>query len=339
MKWFEKQRNSGRTPLGVHARDIESTQPTCDRSGETLNSKATRYVTAKWIGVCFALLAFSAAPLAHADGLRRSTGSPAELGAMQPGNQLMLTGQSGSIDFAGRTISLTDFSGLLGYASEVAYIVAIAGNATEGKEKAKEGQMLLLPTLGGKTSVARYDASRLIDSWTATEKTEFADTFGQLQAIARRQSGGIFMGRLGRTDFNVAVSGSASEELARRSIVGGGALQSIRFSEHANQLSLEKAIVSRFTGALLSGDIATVAQLMDPLPFGLSDMRGEPDDARTLAATQLVYERNWAAVIRPGEPVFDDKAGLWTIAGPSPVLITLRSAQDISFIKSIRIGG
>lgn len=275
----------------------------------------------------------------QANGLKSYNGAPSEMAAMLPGDQYVLTSQSNVIDFAGRKIALEDFTGIIGYASDVAYVVTISGSAAFDQNVAQRGRILILPPFGVQPSLARFDAARLIARWDESDKAEFASAHAELQAIAKSQSRGVFLGRLGRTSFNVAASGEASQELARRSIVGGAVSQSIRFSDIADKTGNEKAVVSRFIAALASGDVDTVAQLMDPLPFGLSDMRGEPGDARSIAAQHLAFERNWADLLGQAAPEYSAEQGVWTIPGRTPVIVTLRNTQDIPFIKSIRIGG
>lgn len=275
----------------------------------------------------------------QAGGLLASLGEPSQIATLLPGDQLVLSDHSTKIDFAGQTIALDGFTGIIGYASDFAYVVCISGSAQTHDKVAKRGRILILPPYGGQPSVARFDAGRLLASWSESERSEFAPVLAELQVIAKGQSRGIFLGSLSRTGFNVAASGSASEELARRSIVGGAATQGIRFDALDDQTDYEKAVVTQFAQALASGDVGSVAQLMDPLPFGLSDLRGEPGDARMLAAEHLAYERNWAELLGQAEPEFDAEQGVWTIAGRRSVIITLRGTQDIPFVKSIRVGG
>ena len=286
----------------------------------------------------FGLIALCCATSVVAEGLKHSDGSDSEISVMLPGDQKMLTGQNATIRFAGRSVILTGFTGLLGYASDVAYVVTIDGRASTGDEAATRGRMIILPPLGERASVTRFDAGRLINAFGESEKAEFANGYTALQAIAKSQARGVFFGSLGRTSFNVATSGVGKQELARRSIVGGSAIQDIRFSQSVDKSDYERAVVTRFLSALVSSDVATAAQLMDPLPFGLSDMRGEPGDARSVAAQHLIYGRNWATTLGAATPVYDAERKIWTAAGQVPVSITLRTTQDIPFIKSIRIG-
>jgi hypothetical protein len=284
-----------------------------------------------------AILLCCASPVA-AEGVKHSDGSVAELRAMLPGEQRVLTNHSATMMFAGRSITFSGFTGLLGYASDVAYVAVTDGSASLANQVATPGRMIILPPFGEQVSVVRFDARRLMGAMEQPADSALAPFHASLQPIARSQSRGIFLGSLGRTNFNVATSGQASQELARRSIVGGTAVQDIRYGDNGDRTGLEKAVVTRFLSALVSGDIATTAQLMDPLPFGLTDMRGVPGDARNVAALHLIFGRNWQAALGTATPEFDSARSVWVIAGQVPVTITLRSTQDIPFIKSIRIG-
>ena len=162
------------------------------------------------------LIALCCATSVAAEGLKLSDGSESEIRAMLPGDQKMLTAHNATINFAGRSIILTGFTGLLGYASDVAYIVTIDGGASADGKAATRGRMIVLPPFGEKASVARFDARRLIDSLQESEKSAFAGAYAGLQSIAKSQSRGVFLGRLGRTSFNLAASGAAKRSEERR---------------------------------------------------------------------------------------------------------------------------
>ena len=275
-----------------------------------------------------------------AQGLRISDGSSAELSGMTSGDQLILSNHNGQIQFGGRNIDLAKFTGVIGYASEVAYVVTIAGTADTGDIRAERGRMILIPPFGGELSIARFDAARLRDKWDENIQTSASFAYAALDNLAEGQSTGIFMGRLGRTNFNVAASGLASQELAKRTIVGGDAVTKIRFDSQQNAEGLEKQIVSEFTAALAQGDAEKVAQFIDPLPFGVNDLREGADEARKLMAEALIAERNWKTALGNAPPVQDSNVEtLWVVRGPvSRTFIHLRRTTDFAFVSTIRTG-
>jgi len=64
------------------------------------------------------------------------------------GQKIYVQSQNGDILFAGQNIQMEGFSGLLGYAADVAYIVVAGGNVQFGDLVAKDGWMILIPPLG-----------------------------------------------------------------------------------------------------------------------------------------------------------------------------------------------
>lgn len=275
-----------------------------------------------------------------AQGLRVSNGSPEQIEALSSGQQLVLTDHSGAIQFAGRQIELSNFSGIVGYASDIAYVVAISGSAEADGNKAVRGRMLMIPPFGGELGVERFDAARLRDAWNEDIKVSAPLAYASLEDLAGGQATGVFLGRLGRTNFNVAASGLAKTELAKRTIVGGNAITDIRFDSSANSATFEKRIVSKFADALARSDAKTVAQFIDPLPFGNNDLRGGAGEARLLMAQNLIAERNWKSNVSGRQPVRDQQnSSLWVIQGPvSRTLITLRRTTDFAFVSNVKTG-
>ncbi len=273
-------------------------------------------------------------------GLQISDDTVTQFDQLASGEQLVLTDRNGIIQFAGRTFNLSGFSGIVGFASEIAYVVTITGTAeTEGKS-AKSGQMVMIPPFGGNVAVERFDAARLRDAWDEGIKISAAKAYAALDDLVKKQSRGLFLGRLGRTTFNVTASGRASQELAKRSIVGGATVTNIRFSSKESSDGIEQHIVNDFINALMRGDAQSVAEIMDPMPFGNSDLRSGGDEARLLLAQSLIGERNWKTIIGNAEAKRDQNIDdLWVIRGPvSRTYIKLRRTTDFAFVSTIRTG-
>lgn len=268
---------------------------------------------------------------ANAQGLRVSDGSPVELATLSSGEQLVLTNYMGEIEFGGRRMDLSGFSGVVGYASEAAYIVTISGAAESAGQRAEAGRMILIPPFGGALSVVRFDASRLHDAWDHEIRTSAPSVFAKLQKLAKRQSTGMFLGRLGRTNFNIAASGDAPNELARRSLVGGEAVQKIRFGESNDPIVIEQTIIAGFRDAMLAGDTKAAAEFLDPRPFGGSDLRGGAIAARELAAGMLLNERDWGAILN-GELRRGDTG--WEVGD---AVITVIVTGDFAYVSGIRL--
>lgn len=288
------------------------------------------------------LVAVQAGAMPHQ--ARASNGSGPETApqaiALRTGDQSLVTNRSGAVLFAGRTIALAEFSGVFGLSSEVAYVVVTAGQASDGKVTARRGEMLLIPPLGGATTRVRYDAERLLAGLAATHPDAGPQIAGALSDIAAGQRRGVFWGRLGRTSFNVSAPGTAERELAARSLKGESAIETIRFSGIAGPDALERSVVAHFLEALRKGDIADVAALMDPLPFGNADLRGEPGDARTLMARRLVARHDWSRLLPATLPEPGGTGGEWFVPLPEGrVRISLRPLGDFIFVRTVSLEG
>lgn len=292
-------------------------------------------------GLCLAIvsallcLSQSAAP-SHAQGLKLSDGSPSQFSSLATGEQLVLENYGGPIEFAGKEVTLSDFSGIIGYASDLGYIVVIDGIAkTEGRDAAR-GRIMMFPPFGEQVSVASFDAGRLLDVWNEEILNDAAGTYASLNKLAKHQSRGIFFGRLGRTSFNVAASGLASHELANRTIVGDKIVRDIRFQQQSDDQSIPSKVVDLFVRALVEHDAHSLAQLMDPLPFGNSDLRSGASEARLAMAEALLEERNWKAELGSNPSFLDLGNNRWRLSGQSRrTIIALRPTKDFIFIKSI----
>jgi len=291
------------------------------------------------IATAFGLACFAPPALAE-QGLLLSDGQPRGSESLAAGEQLVIETRSGPLRFGGRSLDLADFTGLLGYSSEVAYVVVIAGQVREGGRRVGPGRMLLIPPYGGAPIVQRYDARRLMESWSQSVRTARAEAFTRLAAIAQSQGRGVFFGRLARTNFNVAAPGNAERELAGRTVRGGGAVQAIRFSGTADPAAIERRVIDGFVAALLAGDAVAVAALMDPVPFGNTDLRGGAAEARLTMARALIAQRDWGALLREASVARAGEGNDWTVSGPGGrATLALRPMGDFVFVRTIEVGG
>ncbi len=268
-----------------------------------------------------------------------SSGEAARLGTLKTGDQLVVHSLNGKHVVAGHNINFTDFSGVFGQSSDTAYVLVASGQASVDGKQAKPGHVLILMPYGGQTVVQHYDAKRFTRAWPETAVTSNPDIHDAFMQVARNQKWGLFFGRYASTSFNVAAPGSAPTELARRSIVGSDVVQSIRFSSANDPAEVERAVVETFTRALANGDAKTVASLMDPSPFGFSDLRGGADGARLLMAKKLLASRNWSSWLRGAQFLPKSENGVWQINGDGGRTdIILKPIGDFTFIQSINTG-
>ncbi len=277
---------------------------------------------------------------ASAQGLRSADLATVQSGQFETGEQLALSRESGTISFAGHEVKLSSFAGIIGFASDVAYIVTLEGSAAAGPDVAERGEMLLFPPMGMRPLVERFDAARLRDGWGADERAAMPGIYASLDQLADKQEKWIFFGRLGATNFNVAASGEAKGELARRTIVGDDALRDLRFADFPDRQTFEAAVVQSFVDALAGGDVKSVAALMDPEPYGNTDLRGGGGDARLMMAEALLAERDWSRVLSGAADPAYERGSTWAVnSGNNTAFITLRPLGDLSYVESVYVGG
>jgi hypothetical protein len=271
--------------------------------------------------------------VAHAQPIQQQS----EVGQSSQANTL--DAQTGTIAFAGQEITMSGATGLIGMSSEVAYVAVSQGTATADGNVARAGQMLLIPPYGAAVSVQRFDASRLLASLDSETRTELPNLAAHLTAIKAVQQRGIWLGRLGRTNYNVAAPGTGDAELAARTVTGVPAVQTIRYSGEANPATISQKVVDTFLGALASGDAATAASLLDPVPYGTSDLRGGASDARLMMARELIAQHPWAALLKDSAASRSEEDNVWKIAGPSGQgELVMRPMGDFIFVRSINVG-
>lgn len=281
-------------------------------------------------GAVAAMLLAAASPAAAEDGIRLADAAAANSETMATGDQLLLTGRDGPLRFAGRDLTLSGFSGILGYASETAYVLVIDGEMSEGSRRIGPGRMLLIPPYGAPSDVQRFDAARLRDRWGDQARAAQPAIYERLDTLAGRQASGLFFGRLGRTSSNVTAPRGPERELAGRTLLGNPSIRAIRFDGQAGAAAVERRIVDAFRAALMSGDAPAAAALMDPMPFGGRALGGGAREARLLAARALIASGDWPSLLGSGEPEQAD--GRWRLGR---ITLTLHRVDDFAFIQHI----
>lgn len=270
---------------------------------------------------------------------KTNTGETISLKSTRTGDQTFIQNLDGAHDFAGNEVAFSGFSGAFGMASDMAYILVAKGTASIGSQKAKPGEVLILPPYGRRGSKQRYDAKRFIQAWSEEAIDANRDVYARFQRVAKKQRMAMFFGRYESTSFNVAAPGSSSQELARRSVVGADVVTEIRFSGAREPSDIERTVVDKFTSALVAEDAQTVASLMDPTPFGGADLRGGADGARLLTAHQLISSQNWSQRFGDVAPTRVSENGNWQfVNGKTRTLLSLRPVGDFVFIQSINTG-
>lgn len=261
------------------------------------------------------------------------------IGDVASGKPVELLQHNEPITFAGQEVQFEDFSGLIGHSADLAYVVVADGKAVIDDRKAGRGQVIVIPAMSDEFAIQRFDAERLIQS-RGDKSPLSAELTALVESIARGQSAGLFLGRLKRTNFNIAASGSAKNELARRSIVGKKVVRDFRYGGVSNINDAERQIVSRFMTALIDGDAESLSAMIDPLAFGATDLRLGGDEARQLMAKSMIAERNWRDQFAGFQvEASNPQERQWRVLGrENNATIKMRSTTDFSFINSISVG-
>lgn len=273
-----------------------------------------------------------------ARGLLLANGEETEPDQLDVGQQLLLENTSTTLSFAGRPITLENFSGVFGYSAETAYVLVINGSATTGGQRARSGRILVIPPFGTQPDMASFDAARFAEHWTPEAAARHQTTLQQLHEVARRQRYGLFLGRLGRTTLNLAAPTGAQSEVARRSVVGDPAVMAIRYSSSDDYAAIARSVSEQILAALGNGDVASVAALLDPVPYGNTDLTGSGGDARRLTATDMIARHDWPNLLRGAVLQQGDDPGSWVATSPAAKAnISLRRMGDFVFVSSISI--
>ena len=252
------------------------------------------------------------------------------------GGQAVIQGLSGSISFAGHNIDFTGFSGVMGMASDTAYIMVARGQAHIGGQEAGAGEIFILLPYGGEIIKQHFDAGRFVDAWSEEDRSRNSSVFMSLKDIAESQSKAIFFGRYEATAFNVSAPGTAEQESARRSIVGADIIQNIRFSGENDPSKIEHRVLLEYTKALVAGDVGRLAALSDPTPYGTFDLRGGADGARLLMAKQILKQQNWADLIAGAQFVKSKNKQYWILSKPEgTAMVVLRPIGDFVYVRNI----
>nr|GGH97341.1 hypothetical protein GCM10011355_18350 [Aquisalinus luteolus] len=259
--------------------------------------------------------------------------------ALETGDQAVIENGNGLVSFAGYDVDLDNVSGAMGYSSAAAYVIVASGAASAAGETARAGEILILMPRGEGAAAQFYDAGRYAGSWDEASISAHPAVYEQLDAVAGRQKWKIFFGRLGTTSFNIAAPGSAHAETARRSIVGDATVRDIRFSGVSDGVEIERSVVRTFTDALSSGDVRTVAELLDPTPYGGANMSGQAAAARQMVAERMVDQEQWSSLVAGREFTRTADAGVWQAATPAgEIVIRLTYANDFIFVSNIKRG-
>jgi len=185
--------------------------------------------------------------------------------AAPPSRQLLTVPPGGSATVAGLKLDAAEASvAIVNLSSEFATVAVISGRISADRHDARAGEALLAPLDGGKIRRFGFDAQRL----AATLPAEWAlQTAAPLQAIARRHQRQRFWGRIEPVSINAGAPVAPELEGVRQSYLANPTIAELRRTAAGDPVRLAGMTASRFAAALVAGDAAAVADLIDPKPF------------------------------------------------------------------------
>ena len=279
-------------------------------------------------GLKFCVFGLSLAIAASASGQAISDENSTGFSKVGVGERQIIRNAEGSQQYAGATLELENFTGLIGRSSDISFIAVIDGEVRGTRKKAGSGHVLIFTPYGGKVVREGFDAAALMASLSEDELDGVVQD--ALEKLVRKQKRGMFWGLYRPTAFNLTAPGSANAELARRTVVGAQVIQDIRYSNPATPEDAERAIISAFQDALISGDVVAVAALLDPTPYGGTDLRGGAVQAREVVARRLIQSRNWPVELNAAEPKIDPSGAFWRLESGTAKYALDRGSKALS---------
>lgn len=253
-------------------------------------------------------------------------------GALRPGERFVqLPSGSGveTLSIAGRTVELNGASALIGSSSDAVFIAVASGEARTGGLGAGPGEALMFQPYGQEPSVVDFDAERMAAMFGPRPPNVLQPFVSALMSVADDQSLGIFLGMYQRSLFDLQTPGGSRVEGGRASVMGAPEVARIRYSGASNPDQIEEMVVARAAAALSYRDANTLAQLLDPTPFGGDDLNGGGQEARLVVARQLIADFSGVA---SGDVRRGAGEGVWRAGS---VTMRTRPFSDFIFISSV----
>lgn len=259
----------------------------------------------------------------------------ANVGQVTVGDKGALDNATGLIGFAGHTVTLAAFSGVLGFSSDVGYLIVASGTAQVGGKTARSGQVILFGAFGAKPVISRFDARHYAATLSSAAR-QWAPAVAQaLDRVAASQKTAMFLGLYQRDGARLPTQGDA----ARRNLLGAPAVQATRFSGEADQAQVEYEVLTMLVRALVDRDAATLAPLIDPLPFGGAGLDSMGQEARLAYAQMIVTAADWPVRLDGVAPIRMTKPGVWVLqSATGPTFVSLRGTRDFVFVQSVQPG-
>lgn len=148
--------------------------------------------------------------------------------------------------------------------SELVTAAVLEGRLAEGATEARGGEALVTPIDGARTRRYGFDAGRLAAS-LPLQWAEEAEA--PLAALAERQRRRAFWGLIEPIGVNAAAPVTPEAEAFRHAYLGNPTILGLRRAAAGDRNALASLTVQRFAEAVVAGDAAVMADLIDPVPF------------------------------------------------------------------------
>lgn len=251
------------------------------------------------------------------------------------GDRGALENATATIAFAGHDVAFAAFTGVIGYSSDVGYLIVARGTARVGGKLARAGQVILFGAYGAKPIFSRFDARHYVATLPEAARQRAPAVAEALNHVAASQKTAMFLGLYQRDGGRVPARGDA----ARRQLLGAPAVQAARFSGEATPAQVEYDVVTMLVRALVDRDAAGLAPLIDPLPFGGAGVDAAGDAARLAYAQTVIAAADWPLLLDRAVPVRMTKPGVWVLrSAAGPTFVTLRTTRDFVFVQSLQPG-
>ena len=286
--------------------------------------------------LAFALLASPAAAQSTTPMVSLTDGRAiANVGQVTVGDKGALDNATGLIGFAGHNVKFDAFTGVLGFSSDVGYLIVASGTAEVGGKTARSGQVILFGAFGAKPVFSRFDARHYAASLSSAARQWAPAVAKALDNVAASQKTAMFLGLYQRDGARLPTQGDA----ARRNLLGAPAVQATRFSGEADPAQVEYDVLTMLVRALVDRDAATLAPLIDPLPFGGAGLDSMGHEARLAYAQMIVKAADWPIRLDGVVPIRMTRPGIWVLqSATGPTIVTLRGTRDFVFVKSVQPG-
>jgi hypothetical protein len=203
--------------------------------------------------------------------------------------QLLTLAAGEDVELLGTTYHANrDASAIVVVSSELVTAAVIEGSLVQDGIAAEAGEALVTPIDGQRTRRYGFDAQRLLASlppqWIAAAEAP-------LEAIAEHQQRRAFWGLVEPLGTNATAPFTPQAEAFRQAYLANRTVLGLRREAAGDRNRLAALTLQRFAAAVVAGEEAVIADLIDPMPF--SNASSDPEvwlAARRAVVRQLLAD-------------------------------------------------